>query len=188
MKYNFIDPEIIMSVVVALIILAVGIFAFMITIENIPVDTWNNRDGVSQTGAVGDFNGTDYITGLSTTTVNVTTAWTLELYNATTLTWATIQAAGSVNGTYIDTNNSFRIEPGTNHYGGGAGIHQNTTWRINYIHAVTPSSSLENKSYNAILNASGTGDTVFNIVGIILIIGAIMSIIGLVYSYMKPRY
>ena len=188
MKYNFVDPEIILSVVVALIILVVGIFAFMITIENIPVDTWDNRQGTTQTGAVGDFNGTDYITGLSTATVNVTTAWTLELYNSTTLTWATLQAAGAVNGTYIDTNNSFRINPGTDHYGPAAGIDDDTIWRLGYIYAITPSSSLENKSYNAIINASGTGDSVFNIVGIILIIGAIMSIIGLVYSYMRPRY
>jgi ABC-type spermidine/putrescine transport system permease subunit I len=92
MKYKFMDPEIIMSVVVALIILAVGIFAFFITIQNIPVQT-----------------------------------------------------------------------PG---------------------HTTT----LENRTYYSILNASETGESVFNIVGVVLIIGAIMTIIGLVYSYMRPRY
>ena len=40
----------------------------------------------------------------------------------------------------------------------------------------------------AINNTSATGNSVFNIVGIVLIIGAIMSIIGLVYSYMRPKY
>ena len=38
---------------------------------------------------------------------------------------------------------------------------------------------------NAIANASATGDSVFNIIGIVLIIGAIMSIVGLVYNYVR---
>ena len=92
-KFKFMDPEIIMSVVVALIILAVGIFAFFVTVQNIPTDT-----------------------------------------------------------------------PGS------------TT------------STLENRTYYSIMNASETGESVFNIVGVVLIIGAIMTIIGLVYSYMRPRY
>lgn len=91
MKYKFMDPNIIMNVIVALIVLAVGVFAFFITISNIPT---------------------------STPTANTTT--------------------------------------------------------------------LENATYNAIINASGTGNSVFNIVGVVLIIGAIMSIIGLVYSYVRP--
>ena len=93
MKYKFMDPEVIMSVVVALIILAVGIFAFFVTVQNIPTET----------------------------------------------------PSGST-------------------------------------------STLENRTYYSIMNASETGESVFNIVGIVLIIGAIMTIIGLVYSYMRPRY
>ena len=93
MKYKFMDPEVIMSVVVALIILGVGVFALFVTIQNIP-----------------------------TTTPSATT------------------------------------------------------------------STLQNKTYNAIVNVSETGDSVFNIVGVVLVIGAIMTIIGLVYSYMRPRY
>ena len=38
---------------------------------------------------------------------------------------------------------------------------------------------------NAINNTSDTGDAVFNIIGIVLIIGAIMSIVGLVYNYVR---
>ena len=38
---------------------------------------------------------------------------------------------------------------------------------------------------NSINNASATGDSVFNIIGIVLIIGAIMSIVGLVYNYVR---
>ena len=81
MKFNFIDPGAIMGVVVSLIILAVGVFAFFVTIGNIPGD--NPR----------------------------------------------------------------------------------TTSAIN--------------------NVSATGDSVFNIIGIVLIIGAIMSIVGLVYNYVR---
>ena len=83
-KYRYMDPEMIMTVVISLIILAVGVFAFYVTINNIPT------------------------TGMSTTATN------------------------------------------------------------------------------AISNVSSTGSQVFNIVGIVLIIGAIMTIVGLVYSYVKP--
>jgi len=38
---------------------------------------------------------------------------------------------------------------------------------------------------SALNNTTGTGDSVFNIVGIILLIGAIMSIVGLVYNYVR---
>ena len=91
MKFKFMDPSMIMNVVVALIVLAVGIFAFFITISNIP-------------------------------TVTPATGTTL----------------------------------------------------------------LENSTYYAIINASTIGNSVFNIVGVVLIIGAIMTIVGLVYSYVRP--
>lgn len=42
--------------------------------------------------------------------------------------------------------------------------------------------------WSAINNTSGTGNSVFNIIGIVLIIGAIMTIVGLVYSYVRPGY
>ena len=38
---------------------------------------------------------------------------------------------------------------------------------------------------NATANVSDTADSVFNIIGIVLIIGAIMSIVGLVYNYVR---
>jgi len=38
---------------------------------------------------------------------------------------------------------------------------------------------------SAVNNVSSTGNSVFNIIGIVLIIGAIMSIVGLVYNYVK---
>ena len=38
---------------------------------------------------------------------------------------------------------------------------------------------------SAINNTTTIGDSVFNIIGIVLIIGAIMSIVGLVYQYVR---
>jgi hypothetical protein len=97
MKLNFINPDQIMGAVIALVILAVGVFAFFVTIDNIP---------------------------LSTPTA------------------------------------------------GGAGA---------------ATSTLENATYNAVINVSTVGNQVFNIVGVVLIIAAIMAIVGLVYSYIRPR-
>lgn len=41
------------------------------------------------------------------------------------------------------------------------------------------------RTASAINNTSDTADSVFNIIGIVLIIGAIMSIVGLVYNYVR---
>jgi len=90
-KFGFIDPGAIMGVVVSLIILAVGAFAFFVTVSNIP---------------------------------------------------------------------------------GSAAPHGNST-------------AAYNQTYNAIVNTSITGDSVFSIVGVVLIVGAIMSIVGIVYNYVK---
>jgi len=87
-RYSFIDPSAIMGVVVSLIILAVGVFAFFIVIEQ-------TQSAIPTTGDSGNY-----------------------------------------------TNNSLN-------------------------------------------NISDTGNSVFNIIGIVLIIGAIMSIVGLVYNYVK---
>lgn len=45
--------------------------------------------------------------------------------------------------------------------------------------------ALGDAGHNQLMNLSETGDSVFNIVGIVLIIGAIMSIVGLVYNYVR---
>jgi len=90
-RFGFIDPGAIMGVVVSLIILAVGVFAFFVTIDNIPV---------------------------------------------------TAPAAGT-------------------------------------------NTDATNQTWFAVNNVSDSGDSVFNIVGVVLIIGAIMSIVGLVYNYVR---
>jgi len=90
-RFRYMDPEMIMTIVVSLIILGVGVFAFFVTTDSI---------GTSITG---NFNQTRQIT-------------------------------------------------------------------------------------DAVNNTTGTGNSVFNIIGIVLIIGAIMTIVGLVYSYVRPGY
>lgn len=45
--------------------------------------------------------------------------------------------------------------------------------------------SLDYATQNATNNISGTGTSVFNIIGVVLIIGAIMAIVGLVYNYAR---
>jgi beta-lactamase regulating signal transducer with metallopeptidase domain len=43
-----------------------------------------------------------------------------------------------------------------------------------------------NATYQAVQNVSATGGNVFNVIGIVMVIGAILLIVGLVYSYVKP--
>ena len=47
--------------------------------------------------------------------------------------------------------------------------------------------ALQNSTYGAIRNSSMVSNSVFNIVGVVLIVGAIMAIVGIVYSYIRPR-
>ena len=44
------------------------------------------------------------------------------------------------------------------------------------------------RAYLNTLNASNTGNTVLDIMGIVILIGAILLIVGVVYSYLRPRY
>jgi hypothetical protein len=52
--------------------------------------------------------------------------------------------------------------------------------------ASIPTTGMSSEATNAINDTTTTGGTVFNIVGVVLIIGAIMTIVGLVYSYVRP--
>jgi len=94
-EYGFIDPGAIMGVVVSLIILAVGVFAFFVTLQQMEA---------GHTPADGNWS------------------------NAT---------------------------------------------------------AFDKKIVSGMNNTTATGDSVFNIIGIVLIIGAIMSIVGLVYNYVR---
>lgn len=100
-RFSFIDPGAIMGVVVSLIILAVGVFAFFVTISNIPGSQLSSN-----------------------------------MVNGSTTVWGNMTDA-------------------------------------------------QRTIYNTTQNVTGTGNGVFNIIGIVLIIGAIMSIVGLVYNYVR---
>jgi len=49
-----------------------------------------------------------------------------------------------------------------------------------------PTTGDDGSIQNAINNTTDTGNSVFNIIGIVILIGAIMTIVGLVYSYVRP--
>lgn len=103
-QFGFVDPGAIMGVVVAIIILAIGIFAFF-TVGKEMMDQSLAIKGVSYPGA------------------------------------GSIQSSGD-----------------------------NATWYM-----------LQNRSKNV----SSVGNSVFNIIGIVLVIGAIMAIVGVVYQYVR---
>lgn len=46
--------------------------------------------------------------------------------------------------------------------------------------------TFQNSTYFAVQNNTNTGNQVFNILGIVLVIGAIMLIVAMVYNYVKP--
>jgi len=52
---------------------------------------------------------------------------------------------------------------------------------LNEVNNVTDDANIS----SAVGNVQDTGNSVFNIIGIVLIIGAIMSIVGLVYNYVR---
>ena len=182
-KYRFIEPEKILSVMIALMILVVGIYAFMVTTTSMPMTT--PKGSASETTA------THTIVLITTyewipvtsTFINSTTVCVLEAYGLVggVTGWWTAQSGATVNGTFIDTNNTFRVPAGTTHSG-------NTSYRLTYDYTAGATNTFQNATYGAIINATGTGNSVFNIVGVILIISAIMAIIGIVYAYMRPRY
>jgi len=47
-------------------------------------------------------------------------------------------------------------------------------------------SHFSNATYHSLMNLSGTGTSVFNVLGIVLLISAIMLIVAVVYSYIRP--
>jgi hypothetical protein len=111
-----------------------------------------------------------------TTGYTNTTPTLVEAYNKTTHEWDD----KCLNGTFM-SNNTYRINRRT--------INGSTdyTWaRITYSLAGTATTGENNVTWKALNNNSFTGGAVFNIVGIVIMIGAIMSIIGIIYSYLRP--
>jgi len=184
MKMKFIDPDQIFGTVLALIILAVGVFASFTVFANIPATVpagTANRAGTGTiTNAVHiDFNGT--LRWIPTPSfINNTAVCYLEGQTAgDTPHWMVLQAAGACNGTFM-SNSTYRVsQPGTHL--------SNRSVRLTYSTTTGVTNALSNSTYTAILNVSATSTSVFNIIGVVLIIAAIMAIVGLVYSFIKPR-
>lgn len=178
MKFKFMNPNDILNVIVCLIVFGVGIFAFFTVATNIPVavPVSNRITNVQGNLTIGAADTYEYIPVVSA--ANSTAVCQLTAHKAGG--WDEIQAVGACNGTFM-SNSTYRVEPGTTHAGDSYVI-----YNLTYNQIRTPSSTLDNSTYKAILNSSATGNSVFNIVGVIMIIGAIMAIVGMVYSYVKP--
>ena len=193
MKMKFMDPDQIMSAVLALLILGIGVFACFTVFASIPT-----------TVPVGTANrlGNATLYDADNLETNTTVRWipvTGAINNtAVCVIWCegntansggydamhVVQAAGAVNGTFV-TNatgvTSYRIDPST------LNVNHNTTIYLHYSLLASITSGLSNSTYTAVLNVSATSTQVFNIIGVVLIIASIMAIVGLVYSYIKPR-
>jgi len=102
--------------------------------------------------------------------------------------WVLIQTVGAFNLTIV-TNATGVVSARSAATGGMMAAHgiNNMTYRIEYALANQQTSALQNATFYAVINVSKTSTHVFNIIGVVLIIAAIMSIIGLVYSYIKPK-
>ena len=193
MKLRFIDPDQIMGAVLALIILGVGVFACFTVFASVPITVpvgSNQRlcsSTYTQTNGTGPphsmwLNETARWIPLGCTPINNTANCVLLGWTTASATphWFVLQTVGAVNGTFI-ANGTYRIDSGTLHG------QLNGTVRLDYPFVGQQTSALTNATYTAILNVTATSTQVFNIIGVVLIIAAIMAIVGLVYSYIKLR-
>jgi len=202
MKYKFIDPNQILSVVLALMVLAIGVFATFTVFANIPTTTpvaSNQRLGnatwtqtpIVATGQCYDGNATTrWIPTpnfLNNTGVCVVYGLTGTRGTATIPHWILIQTVGAVNGTFVTNATGVQSLRYTQAAQLGPHINNNRTFRVEYALANQQTSALQNASFYAVINVSGTSSQVFNIIGVVLIIAAIMSIVALVYTYIKPK-
>jgi hypothetical protein len=93
-------------------------------------------------------------------------------------TWRVLQTVGAANGTFC-ANGTYRV----GHIYGA----RNISISVHYALAGQQTTTLQNATYQSVLNVSGTSTQVFNIIGVVMIIAAIMSIIGVIYVYIKPK-
>lgn len=193
MKYKFINPEQIFGAVLALIILGVGVFASFTVFANIPVTTpvgSNTRLGNSTL-----YDADNILTNttvrwivtepfINNTAVCVIWAEGNPLNSIAYDEWHVVQTVGAVNGTFVINASgvyAYRIDAAT------LNVNHNTSIRIEYPLANQQTSTISNSTYSSVINVSRTSNQVFNIIGVVLIIAAILAIVGLVYSYIKPR-
>ena len=189
MKFKFIDPNQILSVILALMVLGVGVFASFTVFANIPASAPVGSN--IRTGNQSLYDATNLLTNTTTPVLrwipatgflNNTAVCVIyahgDALNGGYTSWYVLQTVGAVNGTFC-ANGTMRV-------GHICGAH-NTSLRLEYPLSGQQTTALENATYNSVLNVSGTSTQVFNIIGVVMIIAAIMSIIGLIYTYVKPR-
>jgi hypothetical protein len=106
----------------------------------------------------------------------------VEFFWKNTSAWVTLQAAGAANGTILTSNNTYRVAGNTRLAAGAHDTNWATAWRINY----QTRDPIESSGYLGLKNSTGISNSVFNIVGIVLTVSAIMVIIGVIYMYVRP--
>ena len=178
-----------MSIVTVIIVFAVGAYAFFVTIAAVPSYQPGTSNSFTATG-IGVLGGT----GGAAITNNATNPRFIQCvglnvaYNSTTgfavRAYCKATAGGysagwnsqsTVNGT-IMANNTFRIN-------GGTFFGHNNTFEVTYRYV--PGTGVS--TYYALKNTTGTGNSVMNVVGIVLLISAIMLIIAVVYTYIGKK-
>jgi len=202
MKLKMMSPEDITAIVVAVILFGIGIYAvFSVqlgvsyaspspTSGSYYMYSFNTNGSTATTAHIWNNNcsGTSYngriwisIPGYKG---NDTTTLLIEMYYKNTSTWQTVQAVGAANGTIVSGNSTYRVAPGTHVTlsTGRKDCSWGQAWRVSYL----TRDPVKSQPYLATNNASQISNNVFNIVGIILIVGAIMLIVGIVYSYVRP--
>jgi len=186
MKLRFIDPNQILGVVLSLMVLGIGVFASFTVFANIPTSTPAGSANRAGSGSITN-------TANIHLDVNATTRWISTpnyinntavclLYGLTcgdTPHTFLIQDVGAVNGTFIAGNSTYRFDSWP-HFA-------NSSYTLVYSTTTGVTTALTNSTYTAVINVSGTSTSVFNIIGVVLIIAAIMSIIGLIYTYVRPK-
>jgi len=191
MKLKMLDPNDIIAVIVVLIILGIGVYAVFTTSNALgkttPVSVGNNAvisgnrsiHAVTASAPTGN-----YIMWLNCTgIVNETAGIELQAWNCTTQLWTTVHAVGAANGTVESTNSTYRVSRRT--VLGDAT--KNRYLRCIYTVNGTATSGYVNMTNKAMKNQSILGGTVFNIIGIMITISAIMSIITVIYVYLRPK-
>lgn len=203
MKLKFIDPNQILGTVLALMILGVGVFACFTVFANIPTttpiasnarlgnSTWTQTPTVVTSQCYDGNATTRWIPApgfLNNTAVCLVYGLTGTRGTATVPHWFLIQTIGAVNGTLVTNATGIQSLRYTQLAQLGPHINNNLTFRLEYPLAGQQTTAISNSTFFAVINVSATSTQVFNIIGIVLIIAAILAIVTLVYSIVqRPR-
>ena len=191
MKLKMMDPNQIITVIVVLICLGVGCYAVFTTSNALskttPVSVGNNKvlsDNRSIHAVTATVPTGNYLMWLNCTgIVNETAGIEVQALNCTTGLWTTVQGVGAANGTVESTNSTYRVARRTV-AGNGTNNH---FLRCFYTVNGTATSGTVNMTNKAMANQTVLGGTVFNILGIVITISAILSIISVIYAYLRPK-